>query len=86
VTLQGALGSDTKVTWTPVTGASGYRVHWRRNDTQDWQEHRDVPASASDTVLKNVIVDDTFIGVSALGTGGAESIVTFGGRVLRNGR
>jgi acetylornithine deacetylase/succinyl-diaminopimelate desuccinylase-like protein len=86
VTLQGALGSDTAVTWAPVAGASGYRVHWRRNDAQDWQEHRDLPATATTTTLKNVIVDDTFIGVSALGQNGAQSIVTFGGRILRNGR
>ncbi len=83
VALQGALGSDTKVTWTPVPGAGGYRVHWRRNDAQDWQQHRDVPASATETVLSNIIVDDTFVGVSALSQGGAESIVTFGGRAPR---
>ncbi len=83
VALQGALGSDTKVTWTPVPGAGGYRVHWRRNDAQDWQQHRDVPASATETVLSNIIVDDTFVGVSALSQGRAESIVTFGGRAPR---
>jgi hypothetical protein len=83
VALQGALGSDTKVTWSPVTGAAGYRVHWRRNDAQDWQQHRDLPATAIDTVLQDTIVDDMFIGVSALSKDGAESIVTFGGRAAR---
>jgi len=83
VALQGALGSDTAVTWTPVPGATGYRIHWRRNDQQDWKEQRDVPASAAETTLKNVIVDDVFIGVSALSADGAESIVTFGGRAPR---
>jgi hypothetical protein len=86
VALQGALGSDTKVTWAPVPGAAGYRVHWRRNDEQNWQKHRDVPASATETVLENVIVDDVFIGVSALSRDGAESIVTFGGRAPRRPR
>lgn len=83
VALQGALGSDTKVTWDAVPGAAGYRVHWRRNDAQDWQAHRDVPAAAAETVLKDLIVDDTFVGVSALSASGAESIVTFGGRAVR---
>ena len=83
VALQGAVGSDTKVTWAPVPGAAGYRVHWRRNDAQDWTQHRDVPAGATETVLKNIIVDDTFVGVSALAAGGAQSIVTFGGRAVR---
>lgn len=83
VALQGALGSDTKVVWSAVPGAAGYRIHWRRNDAQDWQQHRDVAASATETVLENIIVDDTFIGVSALSPSGAESIVTFGGRAIR---
>ncbi|WP_353217643.1 M20/M25/M40 family metallo-hydrolase, partial [Sandarakinorhabdus sp.] len=83
VALQGAVGSDTKVSWTAVAGAAAYRVHWRRNDAQDWTQHRDVPVMATETVLKDMIVDDMFVGVSALAADGSESIVTFGGRALR---
>ena len=83
VGLAGALGSDTTVSWAPVEGAAGYRVHWRRNDQPNWTEHRDVPASATETMLENVIVDDTFVGVSALSADGSESLVTFGGRAPR---
>lgn len=86
VLLRGALGSDTTVSWTAVPGASGYRVQWRRNDKQDWTDHRDVPAGATETMLKDVIVDDAFIGVSALSPSGADSIVTFGGRAPRPAR
>lgn len=83
VALNGALGTNTTVTWTPVADAAGYRIHWRRNDKQDWTYHRDVPGSAGETVLQDVIVDDVFVGVSALSANGAESIVTFGGRAPR---
>jgi Zn-dependent M28 family amino/carboxypeptidase len=83
VQLAGALGSDTTVSWTAVPGAAGYRIRWRRNDRQDWTDQRDVPAAAAGTVLKSVIVDDHFIGVSAVSVDGAESLVTFGGRSLR---
>ncbi len=86
VDLAGAVGSNTTVSWAPVTGASGYRIRWRRNDKQDWTNQRDVPASATETVLRSVIVDDTFVGVSALSADGAESIVTFGGRAARRPR
>jgi hypothetical protein len=81
VTIGGALASDTSVKWEPVPGASRYRVHWRRADAQDWQQHVDV--TGSETVLKGVIVDDNFVGVSALAADGAESLVTFGGRARR---
>ena len=59
-------------------GAAGYRVHWRRNDAQDWTAHRDV--TANEATLAGIGVDDHFIGVSALAADGAESLVTFGGR------
>lgn len=72
VGLRGALGSSTTVSWTPVPGAAGYRVRWRRNDAQDWTEQRDLPASASEAVLTGVIVDDVFAGVSAREDGRGE--------------
>jgi acetylornithine deacetylase/succinyl-diaminopimelate desuccinylase-like protein len=78
VTLIGALSSDTTVKWTPVEGAAGYRIRWRRNDAQDWTDHKDV--TGEEAVIEGVIVDDHFIGVSALSASGAESLVTFGGR------
>jgi hypothetical protein len=79
VKISGALGYDTTVAWQPVEGAAGYRIHWRRNDAQDWQKAIDLPASAATEVLKGVPVDDNFVGVSALGLDGAESLVTFAG-------
>jgi len=83
VALRGALGSDTAVSWTRVPGAAGYRVHWRRNDAQTWTEHRDLPAATGETVLAGTVVDDVFVGVSALAQTGEESLVTFGGRAPR---
>lgn len=82
VTLDGALSFDTKVTWAQVPGARSYNVYWRRNDTQDWQQQRGV-AGRTETVLKDVPVDDHFVGVSAVAADGSESIVTFGTRPPR---
>jgi len=82
VTLVGDLSRDTQVSWAAVPGAAGYRVRWRRNDgTTDWTGARDVTGTS--TLLKQIPVDDHFIGVSALARDGAESIVTFGGRARR---
>jgi len=77
VTISGALSFDTTVAWRPVPGAVAYRVHWRRDDKQDWTDSRDVAGAG--TVLRNVPVDDTFVGVSALAADGSESLVTFAG-------
>ena len=81
--IAGAVSDDTTVTWTPVAGAAGYRVRWRRADGFAWTDAREVPASATSLLLKNVNIDDHFFGVSALGAGGAESLVTFGGMPVR---
>ena len=81
VVISGALSFDTTVTWDAVPGAAGYRIYWRRNDRQDWTDHRDV--TGTEAVLENVSVDDHFVGVSALATDGRESLVTFGGRGRR---
>jgi hypothetical protein len=77
VTISGALSFDTTVKWQPVAGAAAYRVHWRRDDKQDWTDSRDV--KGTETLLKNIPVDDNFVGVSALGADGSESLVTFAG-------
>lgn len=78
VTISGALSRDTQVSWPAVPGATGYRVHWRRNDRADWTESRDVTDTR--TLLAQVPVDDHVVGVSALAADGSESLVTFGGR------
>ncbi|RMB54153.1 peptidase M28-like protein [Sphingomonas sp. PP-CE-3A-406] len=81
VSIAGALSRDTTVKWTVVPGAARYRVRWRRDDSQGWTDVRDV--TDTQTVLVQVPVDDTFVGVSALSTDGAESLVSFGGRERR---
>ncbi len=78
VGMSGALSRDTTVKWKVVPGAAKYRIHWRRNDTQDWSDQRDV--SGTQTVLKNMPVDDHFVGVSALSADGTESLISFAGR------
>ena len=77
-TISGALSRDTKVSWAAVPGARAYRVRWRRNDTADWTDARDV--IGTETLLVQTPVDDHFVGVSALAADGSESIVTFAGR------
>ncbi|QDX24752.1 M20/M25/M40 family metallo-hydrolase [Sphingomonas suaedae] len=83
VVLDGAVSADTRVKWNAVPGARGYRVYWRRNDTQNWTDVRGV-AGLTETTLKDVVVDDHFIGVSSVAADGSESIVTFGTRPPRN--
>ena len=83
VTLGGAVSSDTPVTWTAVPNASGYRIRWRPADTREWTWSRDAASGTTELTLPGVIVDETFVGVSALSADGAESLVTFGTAPVR---
>ena len=62
--LRRALRSIPRSNGGQAPGAVGYRVHWRRTDKQDWTQYESTSRERS-TVLKNVPVDDTFVGVSA---------------------
>ncbi|GAA4006542.1 M20/M25/M40 family metallo-hydrolase [Sphingomonas humi] len=33
---EGAVSTDTTVTWAPITGSPAYMVHWRRTDENNW--------------------------------------------------
>jgi Peptidase family M28 len=78
--LGGAVSSDTKVDWTAVTGATGYRIYWRKADQPNWTDMVAVDdAGATTHVLKGVIVDDHFVGVAAVNASGKESVITFAG-------
>jgi Zn-dependent M28 family amino/carboxypeptidase len=37
---EGAVSTDTTLTWNPVPGAVAYQVRWRRTDANQWQESR----------------------------------------------
>ncbi|MBP6441222.1 MAG: peptidase M28, partial [Sphingorhabdus sp.] len=74
-TLGGAVTSNTTVRWDASLGAHAYRIYQRRADAQDWSFVREL--QGTETVLEGLIVDDHFVGVSALGKNGAESTITF---------
>ena len=76
-TLGGAVSSDTIVNWAQAPGAVKYRVYQRRADAQDWTLAQEV--EGTQTVLKGLIVDDHFVGVSAVGSDNNESLITFAG-------
>jgi Zn-dependent M28 family amino/carboxypeptidase len=78
VSISGAVTTDTTLSWKKVPGAAGYRVHWRDTTAPQWQYNRDV-GDVDRHVLKDVVIDDWFFGVSAISADGYESPVVFPG-------
>ena len=77
--VEGAVSTDTALTWTPVPSAASYAIHWRRTDANQWQVSRGVPASECaaecKAVLEHIRVDDWVFGVSSVSKDGFESPV-----------
>jgi len=78
VKTEGALATDTTVSWNKVAGAAGYRVHWRDTTAPRWQFARTV-GDVDRAAIKDVVIDDWFFGVSAVSSDGYESPVVFPG-------
>ena len=68
-------GYDANLRWVASPGAAAYRVHWRDAWTPDWQ-HSQVVGNVTEFVLPNVSIDDFVFGVSAIGPGGHESVIS----------
>ncbi len=78
VAIKGAVADDTTVSWHKVPGAAGHRVHWRDTTAPRWQYARTV-GDVDHAVLKDVVIDDWFFGVSSVSADGFESPVVFPG-------
>ncbi|NKF23125.1 M28 family metallopeptidase [Solimonas marina] len=79
IDIAGAVSDDTTVKWTAVPGAAAYRVWWRDTTAPQWQYHRDAGADDTQLVLKHVVIDDYFFGVSSVSPEGYASPVVFPG-------
>ena len=84
--VEGAVSTDTKVSWPIVPGVAAYRVWWRRTDSNQWEVSRPFKFPMSDhngqyflqsysMTLPHVRVDDWVFGVSSVSKDGFESPV-----------
>jgi hypothetical protein len=85
--VEGAVSTDTTVTWQMIPGAAAYIVRWRRTDEPNWSQMskghplcatrliRPAPPAACNIVLDGIRVDDWVFGVSSVSKEGFESPV-----------
>jgi len=86
-TVEGAVSTDTMVTWPSVPNAAAYIVRWRRTDSSQWEENRSIrgddsrsmitngPSTVYSVTLPHIRVDDWVFGVSSVSAAGDESPV-----------
>jgi Zn-dependent M28 family amino/carboxypeptidase len=83
-TVEGAVSTDTTVSWTQATGISANVIYKRRTDARDWEmvapvirtcERPPCGSGPYKDVLKRIRVDDWVFGVSSVSKEGFESPV-----------
>jgi len=83
VEIEGAVSPDTTLRWTRPSQSqapdlAGYRIHWRLTTEPQWTNSIYV-GDVTKYTLENVVIDNYFFGVSAVGENGAQSPVVFPG-------
>ena len=78
VRITGAVQPSPTFTWqaSPSPDVIGYRIHWRKPSEVNWTRSRFV-GNVTRYTLQNVIIDNYFFGVAAVGRNGQESLVAF---------
>lgn len=77
-TITGAVRPSSTLRWkaSPSPDVIGYRVYWRKHSDVNWTRSRFV-GNVTEFTLENVIIDNYFFGVAAVGKNGQESLVAF---------
>ncbi len=78
VTIRGAVQPSSTFRWKASGSPDviGYRIYWRKPSEVNWTQSRFV-GNVTQYTLKNVIIDNYFFGVAAVGKNGHESLVAF---------
>ncbi len=84
VRIGGAVEPSTTLVWetTEASNLAGYKVYWRETTAPQWQHSRFV-GNVSEFTLENIIIDNYYFGVAAVGNDGNESVVVFPSDVIR---
>ena len=78
VKIGGAVSASTTLAWEKSDDSNcvGYKIYWRDTTSPDWQYSRFV-GKVNMYKLENIIIDNYFFGVAAVGKDGNESLVVF---------
>ncbi|MBD0849183.1 M28 family peptidase [Maribacter arenosus] len=82
VKIGGIVEPSTKLQWSMVDGAVGYKIYWRDTTSPTWDYSRYV-GNVSEFTLDGIVVDNYLFGISSVGVNGHESVVVFPNEILR---
>ena len=83
VEISGQVSANTQLSWAKADPANaktlaGYRLYWRLTTEPEWSRSRYV-GKVTNFTLENIVIDNYYFGVPAVGVDGSESPVVFPG-------
>lgn len=82
VKIGGIVEPAAKLKWDKVTDAVGYKIYWRDTTSPTWDHSRYV-GDVTEFILDEIVIDNSFFGVAAVGENGIESVVSFPNGIFR---
>ncbi len=82
VKIGGIVEANAKLRWDANNDAVGYKIYWRDTTSPTWDNSRYV-GNVTEFELKEIVIDNSFFGVAAVGKDGNESIISFPSGVFR---
>ena len=84
VLIGGAVQPSTTLSWqmSEEPNLAGYKIYWRDTTSPTWQYSRYV-GKVNEFTLENVVIDNFYFGVAAVGVDGNESVVSFPSGLIR---
>ena len=78
VKIGGIVKPSVKLKWKKITDSNikGYKIYWRDTTSPTWNHSRFV-GDVDEFMLKGIVIDNYFFGVSSVGKNGFESPVMF---------
>lgn len=83
--IGGAVSPNTHLKWDKSNDnwLLGYKIYWRETTAPQWQYSKYV-SNVDKYTLNNIVIDNYFFGVSAVGKDGSESVVSFPIGIIRD--
>ena len=82
VLLGGQVAPSARLKWEKVENAVAYKIYWRDTTSPTWDYSRTI-GNLTEFTLEGIVVDNYNFGVSAIGSNGFESVVSFPSGILR---
>ncbi|HEY4785045.1 MAG TPA: M28 family peptidase [Bacteroidales bacterium] len=84
VKIGGAVSPSTTLAWDAIDDPNciGYKIYWRETIAPQWQYSRFV-GKVNTYCLENIIIDNYFFGVAAIGKDGNESTIVFPNELMK---